>query len=237
MMRAAIFDVDGTLFSGHLWQGLVRCQWRLGRNRFWLLVFLATHMPMGALVSAGFMGEALMRETWCRRMYWILKGMNVSEGDALFKRAVEADVLPLLREDVAGLLDAHLTRGDRVILLSGSFEPMLRVLGNALGAHVVMGTRPILKDGRYTGGAERPVCQGRGKAVRLSAYLNAEGESLDLSSCTAYADSIADLPLMEMVGHPIAVYPDEALATVAQERAWPVLGVGSAGLDEQATGS
>ena len=46
---------------------------------------------------------------------------------------------------------------------------------------------------------------------------------VDLAGSFAYADSISDLPLLELVGHPTAVYADEQLAALAQERGWPAL--------------
>jgi hypothetical protein len=43
---------------------------------------------------------------------------------------------------------------------------------------------------------------------------------VDLSASYAYADSISDLQLLEMVSNPVAVYPDERLRQVARDRGW-----------------
>jgi len=40
----------------------------------------------------------------------------------------------------------------------------------------------------------------------------------------AYGDTSADIPMLEMADHPVAVYPDEALKAVAQERSWEIFG-------------
>ena len=40
----------------------------------------------------------------------------------------------------------------------------------------------------------------------------------------AYADSYTDLPLLEWVGHAVAVYPDDELATHAQSQGWETIG-------------
>ncbi len=68
-----------------------------------------------------------------------------------------------------------------------------------------------------------PLCFTEGKAQRLEAYLSAHPE-VDPAACTAYADTYFDLPAMERVGHPVAVYPEPRLAAVAAERGWPVIG-------------
>ena len=38
----------------------------------------------------------------------------------------------------------------------------------------------------------------------------------------AYADSASDLPMLEAVGHPVAVNPEVKLAAIARRRGWHV---------------
>jgi hypothetical protein len=45
----------------------------------------------------------------------------------------------------------------------------------------------------------------------------------DLAECYAYSDSQTDLPMLEIVGHPVAVNPDSELRKVAVERGWPIM--------------
>jgi hypothetical protein len=51
----------------------------------------------------------------------------------------------------------------------------------------------------------------------------AVSEGLDLEESSAYSDSYTDLPMLEAVGHPVAVNPDRVLAKVAREREWEVM--------------
>jgi len=222
MVSAAIFDLDGTLFTGHVWQGLSRYLQRRRRNRLWLYTFMATHMPLGFLYQLHLMDGGQMRLTWSRHMSWMLRGMSVTEGVRAFTWVTDEYVMPLLRPDVAALLREHQARGERVILLSGAFQPLLEIIGERLGVEVAIGTQLEQRDGRYTGRALGPACQGEGKAVRLRAYLAGEGSDVDPGVCNAYADSIFDLPVLETVGHPVAVYPDEELAALAVQRGWPI---------------
>ncbi len=50
----------------------------------------------------------------------------------------------------------------------------------------------------------------------------AQAEGLDLARCSAYSDSINDLPLLSLVGHPVAVNPDSALKAEARDRGWEI---------------
>ncbi len=51
----------------------------------------------------------------------------------------------------------------------------------------------------------------------------AEEKGFDLEQSHAYSDSVTDLPLLELVGHPHAVNPEKELKEVAEERGWPIL--------------
>jgi hypothetical protein len=50
----------------------------------------------------------------------------------------------------------------------------------------------------------------------------AEREGLDLDKCTAYSDSINDMPLLSMVGNAVAINPDSALRAEAKQHGWTV---------------
>jgi phosphoserine phosphatase len=51
----------------------------------------------------------------------------------------------------------------------------------------------------------------------------AERDGIDLTSSYAYSDSESDLPMLRIVGHPVAVNPDQELARVARKEGWAIL--------------
>ena len=76
-------------------------------------------------------------------------------------------------------------------------------------------------DGVYTGRLAEPFCYGPGKAVAIEKLAAAKG--YDLRLCYAYSDSASDLPMLEIVGHPVAVNPDSKLDAIARARNWPIV--------------
>jgi HAD superfamily hydrolase (TIGR01490 family) len=222
---AAIFDLDGTLFDGHVWLAVSEYQKRNRVNRRWLYLYLAAHLPLWYLHKLGLMGVERARYVWARNMSWSLRGFDQARAEAMFNWVTDEYLMPLLRWDVAQRLRYHQSKGHRTILLSGAFEGLLAVVGHQLGVQEVLGTRLAQRDGRYTGSARLPVCQGRGKLQRLQAFLSEPGRAVDLRSSYAYADSLTDRPLLEAVGHPVAVYPEQELADLASRQGWPVLGI------------
>jgi hypothetical protein len=54
----------------------------------------------------------------------------------------------------------------------------------------------------------------------------AEAHDVDLARSFAYSDSATDLPMLEAVGHPVAVNPDRTLRRIAAARDWEILRFG-----------
>jgi HAD superfamily hydrolase (TIGR01490 family) len=221
---AAIFDLDGTLFSGHVWLAVMRHHKSQRVNRRWLYAYLAVHMPLWYLGKLGLIDDERARYVWARNMAWTLRGLDRVQMATMFNWVADEYVEPLFRPNVVERLRYHQARGDLTVLLSGAFESLLAVIGRRLGVDAVLGTRLEQRNGRCTGRALFPICQGQGKAERLRGFLSGPGRGVDLVASYAYADSLTDRPVLEMVGHPIAVYPDEGLIDLADRRGWPVLG-------------
>jgi phosphoserine phosphatase len=78
-----------------------------------------------------------------------------------------------------------------------------------------------MHNGRYTGRVAGTPCFREGKVERLLAWLKQTG--YNLAESWFYSDSHNDLPLLEMVSHPVAVDPDETLTDHAAARGWPII--------------
>jgi HAD superfamily hydrolase (TIGR01490 family) len=222
-MTLAIFDLDGTLYTGHVVRGIARHHRVFRVKRLPLYAYMLSHMALWPLYRLGLLSEATSRELWTRDLGWTLRGWTPQEADVAFAWIAENYVLPLVRPDVMARLRDHQASGQRVILVSGTLAPLLAEIGRQLGVQDTVGTPLLLQAGRYTGASELPVCQGADKVSRLEAYLRGKNDILWAQS-HAYADSYTDLPLLERVGHPVAVYPDAQLAAHSQAHGWEILG-------------
>ena len=221
---AAIFDLDGTIYSGHITLGIALHHRTHRVKRIPLYTYMVAHMPLWGLLKIGLLSEATSREIWARNLSWTVRGWTTEEAEEAFAWISEQYVLPRLHAEMMTRLREHQAAGHRVILLSGTFSPLLAEIGHRLGVEETVGTTLAMKDGRYTGGSELPVCQGRYKVTRLEAYLDSSGESILWPESYAYADSYTDLPLLQRVGFPVAVYPDIKLAAHAQDNGWEIIG-------------
>ncbi|MFT3773257.1 MAG: haloacid dehalogenase-like hydrolase [Minicystis sp.] len=76
-------------------------------------------------------------------------------------------------------------------------------------------------DGLCTGRVEGEIAEGTVKLAAARAVADRAGVELD--RCVFYTDHVADLPLLEVVGTPVAVGPNRALARVARERGYLIL--------------
>jgi HAD superfamily hydrolase (TIGR01490 family) len=126
------------------------------------------------------------------------------------------------RQDTCQVLSQHIQNGFLTLLVSGTPTQLLKHLAIKIGADHAIGTDLEVHDDRYTGRSSGPSCIGDNKVSLTQAYIKHHGIKIDYDTSYAYADSISDLHLLEMVGNPVATYPDEQLRTLAQERNWQI---------------
>jgi phosphoserine phosphatase len=128
---------------------------------------------------------------------------------------------PSRRASPLELAAFHRARGQPVYLVSASRQAFAHDLAARLGLDGALSTATLQDTtDRSPGGDTRlPLGAAKADAVRMLANR----ERLDLAASTAYADSVADLPLLELVGHPVALNPDRRLRQAARDRGWPLL--------------
>jgi HAD superfamily hydrolase (TIGR01490 family) len=223
-MIAALFDLDGTLYTGHIWQDLARHHWVARRHRRWVAAYLIWNMAPFPVYKLGLMSRKTYFHVWGQTMGWLLRGWPLAEAQALFEKLTAEQVLPNVRPDMVARLREHRDQGHLVALVSGTFAPFLEVIARRLGVQHAIGTPLEVRDGRYTGRIVPPLCQSEGKPARARAYLADQNVEIDWAASFAYADRNTDIPLLSLVGQPVAVYPDEMLLAHARANDWPVVG-------------
>ncbi|KAA2262271.1 HAD-IB family hydrolase [Solihabitans fulvus] len=150
----------------------------------------------------------------------LCEGWDVEQVRSIVDETLHDIVDPLVYKEATQLITDHKTEGHDVIVVSASGEEIVAPIASMVGATHSVGTRMVVSGGRYSGEIGF-YCYGENKAIAAKQF--AEEHGYDLEACHAYSDSITDLPLLEVVGHPTVVNPDRALRKVAAQRGWPVL--------------
>lgn len=218
----AFFDLDGTLFGGYVWRALRRHH---EAHRFKLITlygYLLSHIALWPLKNAGLVSEEFFYQAWGENMAWLVRDVRVERAQAIWEWVTDYEILPNLRPEMRDAFARHRAEGHRVVLLSGTFQPLLEVVATRVRADGAVGTPLAQRDGRYLGQIIPPLGVGAGKAARLRDY--AARHRIDLAASFVYTDAFTDAPVLEMVRHPVAVYPDARLAAMAAKRGWPVIG-------------
>ncbi len=112
--------------------------------------------------------------------------------------------------------------GCRIILLSGSLQVLVDQLKERLGAEILIGNDLEVVEGRLTGRKAGIFPYGSQKVDALFERIDPEG--VDWAGSWALADRKSDLPVLELVGHPVAVHPDRKLRKLARQRGWEIIG-------------
>ena len=217
MKAAAFYDLDGTLVSTNL----VHSLGFFSRNQQGLLSSvtktLRTVVNVPIFLAADFYSRKVFNTIFFKRY----KGESVDRlrylGDELFEKVLEPAIYPGAYQ----LIDKSRRLGLRQVLVTGAVDLTVKRLVDHLGFDDYVANRLEFVDGKATGRLLPPVLAHATKASWIRTYAEREGLSLSHSYC--YSDSMSDLPMLSMVGHPTAVNPDIRLKATAIRHDWPIL--------------
>lgn len=216
--RFGVFDLDRTLLPGsslgHFARGLAGA----GLLRRWDLARHALHR--GLFAGWGLQPRTL--ERICGELVHAARGEL--QADVIeVAQAVAPLVAHRLFPGARWLLDQHIERGDRLILLSAGPQELVEAVSGAIGISTALGTVAEVFEGRYTGRLIGPFCHGEGKLHRLRTLLG----PVELRRTSAYGDATSDLPVLWAVARPVAVNPDRGLTAAAETNRWPIIRLNS----------
>lgn len=211
---AAYFDLDGTLVDGYSAASYYADRVRHGqmtRAEAADVVRLSLH---GDLDEAGFVAAVEKSlAPWA--------GRPEQDFTELWRRLFRERYGNRLFPEAWALVKAHQRKGHTVVIASSAMGCQVAPVAAEFGIETTLCTRLAVREGRLTGGVERPTPWGSGKAEAVR--VHAEGRGLDLSLAHAYANGNEDIPFLRAVGQPVAVNPQRGLAAAAGAAGWPVL--------------
>jgi len=217
LTAAAFFDVDNTLMRGaslyHFARGLA------SRKMFGPADLAKITLGQVAFRLKGAENTdhiAAAREAALA----FVAGHRVDDIVALGEEIYDETMADRIWEGTRDLTQQHLQAGQRVWLVTATPVELADILARRLGLTGALGTVAEAADGVYTGRLVGGLLHGEAKAAAITMLASREG--LDLARCSAYSDSVNDLPMLELVGHPSVVNPDSDLLRTARDRGWPV---------------
>jgi HAD superfamily hydrolase (TIGR01490 family) len=215
-MEAAFFDLDKTVIAKASMVAFGRPFYRAGLVSRGLLL----RALWGQLVylNLGASADKLtkMRDSVLR----LTAGWDQAEISKIVRETLEEVVDPIIFDEALELIREHQAAGRKVFIVSASPEEIVAPLAQYLGVDEALATRAELDEhGRYSGRTEL-YCYGPAKTIVMRAAAARDG--IDLDRSYAYSDSATDIPMLEIVGHPVAVNPDRELAREARRRGWEV---------------
>ena len=149
----------------------------------------------------------------------LVTGWEVEKVQQIVAETLDTIVDPMVYEEALDLIAHHRMLGHQIIIISSSGTDVVEPIGQRLGADLAIGTQVGIEDGKYTGEILF-YAYGPGKAEAMRDLAAERG--FDLAECYAYSDSFTDVPMLEAVGHPVAVNPDTELRKLAVEKDWPI---------------
>ena len=153
------------------------------------------------------------------RLALMSAGVERAHLQEVVRDALATAIEPAVYAEALALIEAHHRAGHDVVVVSASSTEMVEPIAALVGADRAVATRmEVDAEGRFTGRIERSLLHGA-KVDALLADASAHG--IDLARSWAYSDSISDRPMLEAIGHPVAVNPDRDLRRLAGERGWP----------------
>jgi HAD superfamily hydrolase (TIGR01490 family) len=213
---AAFFDLDRTLIAGSSAFQFVRAAYRAG-------MMSRRVVARGALANLRFRLRGSTDEATQalrQRALEDLRGVRVRELQRLGPDILTG-LLPKVYPKMLRLAWEHQDAGRRTYICTAASQEIADLLADVLLFDGAIGARYESVDGVYTGRPGGPFTYREGKAEAIRDL--AARERIDLGASWAYSDSESDLPMLRAVGHPVAVNPDIALASVAREEGWEVV--------------
>ena len=211
----AVFDVDGTLVETNVVEYFLWMRLRAQPIDEWpaFMAQMLREAPRWLYL------ERRSRAEFQRSFYREYDGLDYEVMKGLGREALDAVTLRRIYPEGIRRIREHKRAGHRVLLLTGALDVVVEPLAELLDVEVDC-AHLLVKEGRLTGDLQAPPPAGEARGTLLEEYAAKNG--IVLPESFAYADSLSDLGMLELVGTPVAVNPDARLSQVAGQRGWRV---------------
>lgn len=220
VLRVAIFDFDGTLYKEETFQLMMNHMknhpiYHKNYKRFYLSI-----LPIYISYKLKLYPEDRMKE---RLMHLYVSSFgNISKQDLMsYFNEAALKMEKNFNDEVVARLKEHKQEGTYTMLVSGAYTMLLNSIPTKDLFDKVIGTELPVQGEMIDRHQRLYHIQGERKNESILKAL--EGKNINWENSFAYGDSYSDLPVLEMVGNPVAVQPDKKLLPIATERNWEII--------------
>lgn len=214
-MPLALFDLDNTLIAGdsdHGWG-----EFLVGKK----IVDADYYKQMNDQFYQDYQNGQLDMSAYLEFSLAPLGKLSHIELKQLHSQFMVEVIEPLWLTKAETLLQKHRDSGDTLMIITSTNRFVVEPICNKLGVEHLIATELEQKNDQYTGQVSGIPSYKEGKVTRLNQWLEQSG--LDMAGSSFYSDSINDLPLLEIVDHPVTVDPCSQLRVVALQRGWDII--------------
>lgn len=219
MKTAAFFDMDGTLLRGE--SQFTFLIW-LKRRRLVRFGGALRVLGMYSLYLSGISSDARKLR---KAGFGLLKDNSDDEIRELGEEFFASCLAKRLRRLAVNFVEGHRAAGHQTVLLTSAADVVACPVTRHFRFDALIATQLEVEDGKLTGAVRSPEPFGEGKREMVKAYC--QQNNFHLADCFAYTDHHSDVPLLELVGHPIAVNPTRKLQCIAETKKWPIVDLDS----------
>lgn len=219
-LRVAIFDFDGTLYKKETFKILMKHLKIHPIYHIKYKTFFRWVAPRYIAYKMKVYPEARMKARAMNRYISVLDDLSKDELAVYFREIAEE-----MKEDfnpyVVEKLHEHVRDGVHIMVVSGAYTLFLDEVINHLAIDTIIGTE--IPFNGHTVDLNQPIDHINGQRKNDKILKSLETYDIDWANSYAYADSYSDLPVLELVGNPVAVQPQTKLKVVAEERGWEII--------------
>jgi HAD superfamily hydrolase (TIGR01490 family) len=214
---ASFYDLEGTLVSTNLVHTLAFYSRRQQG------LFSTIKKSVGTFVKLPMFGitDLYSRNVFNEYFFQSYKGESEDRLRYFAQELFEETLKPAIFDGTPDLIAKSKKLGHKQVVVTGALDFSVAPLASYLGIDVFAANRLEFVNGMATGRLLPPVMASATKATWIRKY--AEENDINLSDSYAYSDSISDLPMLSIVGHPVVVSPDFRLKQTALQHDWAIL--------------
>jgi phosphoserine phosphatase len=178
-------------------------------------MYIASILPSYLLAKSGLIDTQAWGQRLMLNSLSYIKNADEEKVRHVSEWVVEQNLWKKRREDVIARLIKHREDGAQIYIASSVVEPFIEPFAKRIGAQVI-GTPTEIVNGRLRSIGE--LVADEKKIERVLSHVGVERVDV------AYGDTVLDIPLLEHAEHPVAVYPEAKLKSIAVERGWEIMG-------------